>query len=987
MINRSSLLGTSPKGVIPKNRPNWDAYDSWAGMMPFNRDRIYQGSIEAAAFRRIMNIWTWQKNAPFREVIEQLELQPEGVAESDEIRRLKGGAKDGHIWFAFDGKKDTVVDIEPKLQGKNKIKTNYSFNNSIGTGEKSKVIQGDSYVTVRHSEYPRVDTEGRGVILFDHWSGSKGGLAMNPLRIADELIKHKVATGDFPIDVRPIALAIVSDLLEIDSEGKVVKSKEGYPPLSIDQDFFRNRIMRIDSLLKDTEKRSKSLPRRKADFQRLNLDRRKDNILVIHGDTIDGLIQEYGKGTYYGDSTTITRIRQEVFQRITVKGSFDKKPDQTVMGGIFVDREIYNDNTQYIALFRYFLEPLGVSVDQWSMNVRSRSLGYNFADVFLFNYDQTLREELTKSLKKEPVLNNEGKPFNVEEPSELIKAVNKTLSKLPNSEDPPKYVDIQRIFNKACIECHGGLNYPPVRGGLNLSEDNTVTSGDPFSRLRRSYDNFTLRIRAGDPDNSPLYKRLIHTNDNIPQGLMPLYGPPLSQADIQTIRRWIKGYSKSSCAYGNEITMINSDPHDFLEIGQFTLLKGIDFELQVKRVAVADESSASNFKSINSAVAIRLEDDRISYQPSLVGHEEAKMELRVNGELMSFKKSKIELKSGGSILILNDHSLQIEGPGKTKLVINSGWWSDAKLWYVNIEIPKTFVVQGILGEVVQDNWLPAYSNGKPSGVKPQTEEDQQALRKRFLDSWTVTEENSLFDDEQYLTLASKKKTSTLLKARVNPQMIDTVLFRGTSLSMDEKTAKEKCSQIKDVHRRKNCIQDVLATGELSFANTYLAVDEVSQNKYPKRVELIYPQNFDTISAQTTEFKWKRTMDDDGDRLTYYHYIWNETEDINDNNAQLVFRDTTFSNYKHWFFILISLLLSMILWKTFSRFNLDKPIWRFILFAFLVVTVYSSWMMKTGETLTKNISDLKSGKGYYWKVIAEDGNGGTVSSDVYRIDIQ
>ena len=218
-------------------------------------------------------------------------------------------------------------------------------------------------------------------------------------------------------------------------------------------------------------------------------------------------------------------------------------------------------------------------------------------------------------------------------------------------------------------------------------------------------------------------------------------------------------------------------------------------------------------------------------------------------------------------------------------------------------------------------------------------------------------------------------------------MIDTVLVRGTSLSMDVKTAKEKCSQIKDVHRRKNCIQDVLATGELSFANTYLAVDEVSQNKYPKRVELIYPQNFDTISAQTTEFKWKRTMDDDGDRLTYYHYIWNETEDINDNNAQLVFRDTTFSNYKHWFFILISLLLSMILWKTFSRFNLDKPIWRFILFAFLVVTVYSSWMMKTGETLTKNISDLKSGKGYYWKVIAEDGNGGTVSSDVYRIDIQ
>jgi hypothetical protein len=27
-------------------RPNWDAYDSWAGMLPFNRGRIYKGSQE-----------------------------------------------------------------------------------------------------------------------------------------------------------------------------------------------------------------------------------------------------------------------------------------------------------------------------------------------------------------------------------------------------------------------------------------------------------------------------------------------------------------------------------------------------------------------------------------------------------------------------------------------------------------------------------------------------------------------------------------------------------------------------------------------------------------------------------------------------------------------------------------------------------------------------------------------------------------------------
>ena len=48
------------RAVKAKNRPNWDAYDSWAGMLPFNRDRIYQGSVEAAAFRKIFNLWTWR---------------------------------------------------------------------------------------------------------------------------------------------------------------------------------------------------------------------------------------------------------------------------------------------------------------------------------------------------------------------------------------------------------------------------------------------------------------------------------------------------------------------------------------------------------------------------------------------------------------------------------------------------------------------------------------------------------------------------------------------------------------------------------------------------------------------------------------------------------------------------------------------------------------------------------------------------------------
>ena len=36
------------------NRPNWDAYDSWAGALPFNRDRIYTDTIEDLAVKRLL---------------------------------------------------------------------------------------------------------------------------------------------------------------------------------------------------------------------------------------------------------------------------------------------------------------------------------------------------------------------------------------------------------------------------------------------------------------------------------------------------------------------------------------------------------------------------------------------------------------------------------------------------------------------------------------------------------------------------------------------------------------------------------------------------------------------------------------------------------------------------------------------------------------------------------------------------------------------
>jgi hypothetical protein len=380
------VAGTSPgtDGVPPgvvqtKNKPNWDAYDSWGGMLPFNRDRIYQGSVEAAAFRRIFNLWNWRgsdRNDAVRAVLEQLELQPPYVTVSSPhsiTRSPNSVVDDQHIRFGFDALPSITTST---------TETAYSFGGPAESA--SSATQGGRYVTLRHSnpnpipgtsndDYAKPDLdEGRGVQLFDLLGGLDGNL--NPQRIADELANHQFATGSVPIDPRPIALAIVKGCLTVDSVADAVVSRPPASTLTVSKSFFDARNgMGINALLADTRVRAESLPRRKADIQKLDLDRTGDPYLFATAPA-PGQIALYGAGTAAGTDTTVRRIRNEVFRRPRDLGvSAVSVPPTMGNPGVYVDRELYLQNTERVALFRYFLEPLGVSVDKWSMGVRGRS--------------------------------------------------------------------------------------------------------------------------------------------------------------------------------------------------------------------------------------------------------------------------------------------------------------------------------------------------------------------------------------------------------------------------------------------------------------------------------------------------------------------------------------------------------------------------------------------------------------------------------------
>src|SRR5260370_27942464 len=69
-----------------------------------------------------------------------------------------------------------------------------------------------------------------------------------------------------------------------------------------------------------------------------------------------------------------------------------------------IDRELYGDEDLKIALFRLFLEPLGVAVDTWSMSVQSfetgaeRNLTYTFGDLLLAQYIPRITAKLEADL-------------------------------------------------------------------------------------------------------------------------------------------------------------------------------------------------------------------------------------------------------------------------------------------------------------------------------------------------------------------------------------------------------------------------------------------------------------------------------------------------------------------------------------------------------------------------------------------------------------
>ncbi len=935
VVNNGTTPGTDglvPKTLQVKNKPNWDTYDSWGGMMPFNRDRIYKGSVEAAAFRNLMNPWTWEANPPVRQVLEQLYLQPPTLATNHPhfIDRQVGGPDDGHVKFKFDDEDIVSVEPEPASEPTLDGTSNYSFDRVESSDPGTSVRRGPQFVTLFHSDIVGSD-EGRGVRLFDNLSGTLTS-DLNPVRIADELANHPG-----PIDIRPLVLALsIPDLLTINTATQSVDTRSGLPPLGNKYAFFNSRHgMMLNALREDTRKRAVTVPRRKGDIQRLNLDRLTDPYLV---GPENGLIQQFGAqtsafpGPAPGTDTSIPRLRQEIFRR---PPDDQGAPDVSEMKGSLVDRESYGFNTDKMTLYRYFLEPLGVSVDKWSMGVRGRSRTYAFADVF-GNYPNAIAEAMKASLDK--------KPFpgltDVNDEEQLINAVNVSLNALPATTEVPSFTNVQRIFNKGCIECHGGLNYPPYRlfdpfGSLNFAEDESPPTGS--TRLRRShilaerYTNYSTT-----PADSRLMRFILKDDETCSPSdveMMPCGGPKLSDCDIQTLLRWVQG-GQAYTLGDPHIRTIGGVDYDFQAAGEFVLLRGETLEIQVRQIGVTSArqlgpnpyTGLTSCVSVNGAVAFRIGQHRVTYQPGANG-----MELRVNGEVKTIPEGGLTLPQAGRLVRVGDAGgFQIEARGGAVVVVMPAFWEHYQLWYLNIDCRKVRGTEGLMGNLAPGSWLPAKADGTSVGALPAAlAERHKDLYQDFGNSWRVTDSTSLFDYEA----GTSTKSFTVenwpafdAKACVAPKVPHGPLDKPAQEPITNEKAVELTQGIADKKLRELAIQDIMATGEAGFAKAYQSSNAIRLHRPPGVPVLAIGQN--RLVNAAPRLTWTKARPQPNTTLTYKLYVWPVYDPPNEDN--------------------------------FIRITADEA-------------------NRDPRTITKALADLKPGQSYYWKIVVDDGKGGTSES--------
>lgn len=289
--------------------------------------------------------------------------------------------------------------------------------------------------------------------------------------------------------------------------------------------------------------------------------------------------------------------------------------------------------------------------------------------------------------------------------------------------------------------------------------------------------------------------------------------------------------------------------YDFQGAGEFTLIRDPDgLEIQTRQTPVVSgttpsvpeaHSGLASCVSLNTAVAVRLGEHRVSYEPKWSGGPDpspSSLELRVDGALTAVGPGGLAYNDGSSILkTASPGGLTITFPDRSILQVTPAWWPTYSTWYLNYEVmrpklagagkPGKFPRGGILGATSPNGWLPALPDGTSLGPRPADLHGRYiALYQKFADAWRVTSKTSLFD------YAPSTSTDTFTTRSWPPEHGPCVIPKIKPVKLDppatEEAAANACRDVTDEAARKACAFDVKITGHLDFAKAYVAGQKV-----------------------------------------------------------------------------------------------------------------------------------------------------------------
>jgi hypothetical protein len=263
----------------------------------------------------------------------------------------------------------------------------------------------------------------------------------------------------------------------------------------------------------------------------------------------------------------------------------------------------------------------------------------------------------------------------------------------------------------------------------------------------------------------------------------------------------------SSCARSvgdPHLTPLAGPAYDFQATGEYTLLRSTDgrAEIQVRQQPAGDSTTVA----VNTAVAARVGDHRIG----VYRHGE-EIEVRIDGVVTELHEP-VDLGDGANVAPY-ENGLQVTFPDGTVMwaVASEPSWIDV---LVNPSDALRRDGRGLIGPAAEGQ-LPALPDGSALAAPYDTGAAYDVLYGEFAPAWRVTAESSLFD------YAAGESPDTFLVPD----------FPSREMSYDDLTPDqlrigyEACADVLPPFQEL-CVFDVAASGDPSFAETYIVTTNV-----------------------------------------------------------------------------------------------------------------------------------------------------------------